>query len=184
MNRAKQLIKVGDQTLLERSIEQALASKLGPVTVVYGAHQEQVVPLLKQWSVQALYNPDWAEGLGASIRNGVNAIISQKVADNILIMLADQPLVDASLLQKLVSIHHDKGNRVTACQYENTIGVPAIFSSSTFSELQKMQGDKGAKTLMRKYKASNELTLLDTPNASIDLDTPEDVSNFLDQFNK
>lgn len=182
MHRAKQLIKIGGQTLLERAIEQALASKIGPVLVVYGAHQEQVTPLLQRWPVQAIYNPDWEEGLGASIRSGVEAILDQKIPDNLLIMLADQPLIDASLLQSLVSLHLDKGCIITACQYEDTIGVPAVFSPSIYSDLQKMQGDKGAKALMMKCKASHELALLFTPNAGVDLDTQEDVSDFLNQY--
>lgn len=176
MQEAKQLIQIDGKTLLENAIEQALASQLGSVYVVYGAHQELVLPLIERCPVKAVENPGWEEGLGSSIRAGVAAVESS--VDQLLIMLADQPLVNAALLQQLATQQSISTDSISACTYGDTIGVPAIFPVSTFSFLQKIQGDKGAKSLMLAFQKQNKLRLLEAPSAAIDLDTQEDVSKF------
>ncbi len=179
MQQAKQLIRIGEQTLMERAIDQALKSEIGPVMVVYGAHKERVLPLLKKWPVDIVNNPDWNDGLGKSISTGISALLGENPPEHILIVLADQPLIEAKLLKDLTKLHLKTGKLITACQYGKTIGVPAIFSASTFDHLEKLKGDKGAKAIMKRYKAIGQLGLFKAPAASIDLDTPEDLSKFL-----
>ena len=57
------------------------------------------------------------------------------------------------------------------------VGVPALFSNSLFSELINLEGDKGAKNLMRKYQ--DEVLAIPIPEAAIDIDTPDDYEKLL-----
>jgi molybdenum cofactor cytidylyltransferase len=59
-----------------------------------------------------------------------------------------------------------------AARYEGRIGVPAVLPRRHWRALKALQGDQGARALLR---GSKELTLVDMPEASLDIDTPADV---------
>jgi molybdenum cofactor cytidylyltransferase len=56
--------------------------------------------------------------------------------------------------------------------------VPAIFPESMFSELLALQGDTGAKPIIKKYAKLGKVTAVSIPNAQFDIDTPQDWEKF------
>ena len=66
--------EIGGKPLVRIAAEQALASQAGPVIVVTGHQREQVEAALKDLDVRFVHNPDYAEGLGTSLRAGIGAV--------------------------------------------------------------------------------------------------------------
>ena len=170
----KQLIEFEGQTLIERITETALSIS-EEVLIVLGGNSELILPKLERFNnvISTIYNPDWKEGMGTSIRIGVEKLAEN--SDLIIILLADQPFISKVLLQNMLQSYAKTQNPIVSCIYSNTLGVPILFDKSVFFELLKLNGDKGAKSFLHLYK--NRISTIDFPEAIVDIDTLEDVEN-------
>jgi molybdenum cofactor cytidylyltransferase len=117
-------------------------------------------------------NADWERGIGTSIRAGVSAADTLGVA-NVLVMLCDQPFVDAALLGALVAKFDGGGVLGAACRYGETIGVPALFGPTLVRSLRILEDEEGAKKVLA--RAAADLAVIDAPSAAVDVDTEDDV---------
>jgi len=151
----KQLLKWKSSNLLENAIKEI--SELSDTDSVY-----------------IIRNDSWEQGLGNSIAFGVNYILNKNIkVDGILLMLADQPLIDSDYLNSIIEKFKPNQNQIVASSYLNgKKGVPALFNKSCFEELTKLQGDTGAKALIENY--SKNVTLIKGGNKLDDIDTLED----------
>lgn len=173
MGRTKQLLPWGNTTLLENAVSTAYESGLEEILVVLGAKANTIKATLDSMPCQITVNSQWEEGLGSSIRKGVSHILaSASIPDGILIILADQPFVNADYLKKL--IHHFKNGdgSIICSNYGKKLGVPAIFESKYFAKLQGLRGDKGAGGIIKNH--IHDSYGLEAENITMDLDTHED----------
>src|SRR5262245_4122608 len=70
----KLIAQIGGKPLVRIAAEQAIASHAGPVIVVTGHEREKVEAVLNGLKVRFVHNPDYAEGLGTSLRVGIAAV--------------------------------------------------------------------------------------------------------------
>ncbi len=167
----KQLVRLNGRPMLHRAV--AVASQIAgnAVTVVLGAHAEQLAPLLRHSTASVLVNRHWNEGMGSSLREGVRALPS--TCEAVLIMLADQPKVSAPDLGRLAAAWHNHPQSIVAASFAGRCGAPAVFPRECFSDLLQLRGDQGARNLFERY--STRLVRVPLPQAAIDIDTPEDL---------
>jgi len=161
----KQLVMLAGETLLERAIRTALEAGCSPVVVVLGAAYVEILGHNPLANAIPVINAKWAEGMASSIRLGVQTLnLVAKDAGGAVLMACDQPAVTASHLRALLASGH-----LTASAYAGRQGVPAYFPKTAFASLMKLQGDAGARDLLR------ETAAIDLPNGEIDIDTAVDV---------
>ena len=168
---AKQLVRVAGRPLLHTAVARAAEVAGTAVMVVLGARAAELTPLLTHSRSSVVINRDWREGLGSSIRAGVARLPPSCTA--VLLMLVDQAAVTAEDLKRLVSAWRRQPEYIAAACYGATTGVPAIFPRSTFSDLQALRGDVGARVLLQRNP--DRLVRVPMPSAAIDIDTPEDL---------
>lgn len=109
------------------------------------------------------------DGLASSIRAGVAALPSHVEA--VVIALADQPFVSPGIVRSLRERWSAGGVMAVAPRYREGRGHPVLFGRSTFSALQALQGDEGAKTLLESL--GPDLALVDVDERMpADVDTP------------
>ena len=70
----KMLAEIGGKPLVRIAADQAVASRAKPVIVVTGHEREKVEAALKGLPVRLVHNPDYAEGLGTSLKAGIAAV--------------------------------------------------------------------------------------------------------------
>jgi len=175
MNEPKQLLRFDGKTLLRRAAETAVASIYEPTIVVLGANFEKTKAEIADLPVEIVFNADWPRGLSASIKAGLENLL--KIAPEIaaaVITLADQPLVTANHLNLLAEKFYQTNTPVIAAVYNETCGVPALFTRAVFDDFKALSGDKGAKAIIEKHRAVR--ATVDLPAAEFDIDTPEDFS--------
>ena len=85
-------------------------------------------------------------------------------------MLCDQPFVSTGLLNELAAAGAE--NDLVACVYNNTAGVPVLFTTKYFGELQLLTGDEGAKQLLLKY--GEDVLTIPFRMGGVDIDTMND----------
>lgn len=165
----KQLLRdAHDIALLTHSVRAALDGGCAPVIVVLGAasdHVRSVVPT----GAECVENAQWAEGMSTSIRVGVHAV-GHSPASGLLLLACDQPAVTAEHVRALLEAHASHGQRVVS-EYDGVHGIPAVWPRADWDALTALDGDRGAKALLRGTETS--VTLAD---GARDLDTPEDVA--------
>lgn len=173
----KQLIQVEGKSLIRRITDVALSLQLGPVVVVLGANRNQLADELAGLRVTLMDNPFWETGMASSLKTGLAALyLTQKDIDAVLVLLTDQPHVDAGLIQQMIHTQQESGKGIVACEYAGEPGVPVLFQGKYISELLTLEGDRGAKSIVRKH--TDDCELLPFALGAVDLDTPADVARF------
>lgn len=182
MGQTKQLLRIGEESLLQRTVRVALRSLFQPIVVVLGANREKIEPELSQFSVSFVLNPNWSSGMGSSIKTGLDCLLLQAPElEAVIVLVADQPLLHSGVLLDLQALRQVQQVPLAVSRYANTLGVPALFTRELFPELQRLDGASGAKSLIQQYQ--NQAAILDFPEGALDLDTPEDWLAFLTKIN-
>jgi xanthine/CO dehydrogenase XdhC/CoxF family maturation factor/CTP:molybdopterin cytidylyltransferase MocA len=175
MGRPKQLLTYDGRTFLRNAAEMAVASVCRPIIVILGANADRLHSEIGGLPVQPVVNERWAEGLGSSIRAGVEALERcdrEEAAEAVVLMLCDQPFVTAAVIDELVTAYRSSGKRLIASEYGGTMGVPALFGREYFAELAALSGAAGAKQIIAVH--ASEVVRVPFPNGATDIDTPED----------
>lgn len=177
LGQPKQLIQMGGKSLLLRAAESAIASGASPVMVVLGRDAETFAAELAGLPVLPVTNESWREGMGSSLRCGLEALQREDSSTAaVLLMVCDQPWVTAAHLRELWERYVASG-KVVAVRHGDGPGGPAIFPARYVADLVQVVGDKGARSLLRSLPAA-EIELVELPEAGFDLDTPEDLERF------
>lgn len=181
LGKPKQNLVFQGQTLLQRAIQNALASVCESVIVILGGNAEAIQATLKDQPVPVIYNVNWQEGMASSIRKGL--IELQKLVPQItsaVLMLCDQPFADASIINQLIQKKSTAQQNIIASEYDGTIGSPALFDRSLFSELLQLTGSEGAKKLLVKY--AEDVATIPFLLGAIDIDTAGDYERLGNDF--
>ena len=169
----KQLLRYRMRPLLVRAVAAArTALPRAPLVVVIGAHALRLRLVLRRAEPGAriVTNSSWRDGMATSLRAGLVAVPRTKRA--VLVLLVDQPRVDAAAIERLVTAWRRHPGRLAAARYDGRAGVPAILPHRYWRTAKALQGDRGARALLR--DAQNP-TLVEMPEAALDIDTPSDV---------
>ena len=171
----KMLAEIGGKPLVRIAVEQAMASRAKPVIVVTGHQHEKVESALKGLPVRLVRNPDYAEGLGTSLKTGIAAVPEN--ADGAIVCLGDMPQVDAALIDRLVSAFDpERGALVVVPGINGRRGNPVVWARRFFHDLMSIQGDIGARHLIGTYaEAVVEIPVVGAASLT-DVDTPESLS--------
>jgi len=176
----KQLLQFRDETLVRGSVKTALAVSV-KVVVTLGERIEILREEITDLPVQVAENEDWKSGMSGSIKVGLKKLTeTNEELDGALVMVCDQPLVDRILLEKIIKTFTKTDVLIVACEYQNTVGVPALFHRKLFPEIFALDSPNGAKQLIEKYRARTAVIAF--PEGAIDVDTPDDYENLTRNF--
>jgi molybdenum cofactor cytidylyltransferase len=168
----KLVAEIAGKPLVRIAAEQALASRAKPVIVVTGHERDRVEAALAGLPVRLVHNPDFAQGLGTSVKAGIAAVPAS--ADGAIICLGDMPQVDAALIDRLIAAFDpEKGALAVVPAINGGRGNPVLWSRRFFPDLMAIEGDIGARGLIGRYgEAVVEVPVIGKA-AFTDIDTPE-----------
>jgi len=171
----KLVAEIGGKPLVRIAAEQALGSRAKPVIVVTGHERERVEVALAGLPVRFVNNPDYAEGLGTSLKAGIAAVPAD--ADAAIVCLGDMPQVDSQLIDKLVAaLDPERGALVVVPIFDGRRGNPVVWSRRFFPDLMSISGDIGARHLIGSYAEAVVEVPVAGEAALTDVDTPESFS--------
>ncbi len=161
--------------LLRRMAMVARASQASSVTVVLGYRHEELRHILSGLDVHSIVNPDFASGMASSLAAGFATEDAQE-ADGVMVMLADMPAVTTEHLDWMIKAFTDAGDRsIVRAVSAGQPGNPVILPSSLRASVLQIQGDVGARHLIK----SSGLPIINVEigqAAETDVDTPEAVA--------
>jgi molybdenum cofactor cytidylyltransferase len=168
----KLLAEIAHRPLVRIAAEEALKSRAKPVIVVDGHQRDQVERVLAGLPLSVVHNPDFANGLGTSLKAGIAAVPAD--ADGAIVLLGDMPQVDAALIDRLIAAFDpDRGALVVVPTFEGKRGNPVLWSRRFFPDLMAIEGDVGARNLISRYGEAVVEVPVEGKAALVDVDTPE-----------
>ena len=154
--------------LISRALEAASAVSAHKACVVTGS--DEIAAFAQTYGFDVIRNPDAHLGQSHSIHLGIAAMRDMDAA---LLMVCDQPRLTAQSLVRLADAFRDSGKGIACLRDETHTGNPAVFSKAYFSQLLALEGDRGAKGILR----ANPNDLLEVccayENELADADTPQ-----------
>lgn len=174
---AKQLLDFEGEKLLQIMIDAAEMSSSNACLVVLGAYKEEIRKNINFQSCEIVINEDWSAGLSSSMKIGLSIMIEKYALDQILFMLSDQPFVNKDLLDKMIKTQQKTGKGIVACRYEDTLGVPVLYTKKYFEKLLQLKEKEGAKKLI--FNHLDDCETVDFEHGKIDIDTQDDYEKLL-----
>ncbi|MGA7275703.1 MAG: nucleotidyltransferase family protein, partial [Candidatus Udaeobacter sp.] len=128
LGQPKQLLRFRGKSLVQHIVAAARQAGCSPVIVVIGSDSEKVTGELRSTNAVIVENENWQRGIGSSIRAGVQGLIDYAPEiDAIILLVCDQPGVNADTIRNLIKLREEMKKRIVASRYADTLGVPALF---------------------------------------------------------
>jgi len=175
--RPKALVELHGQTLAERGVNVLRAGGARPILVVTGA-----VPI-ELSETRTVYNPEWRTGMGSSLRAALQALTgtgtgvgTETDVGAVVVALADQPLVGAEAVARLIAAYRD-GASVAVAAYGGQPRNPVLLAREHWAEVvATATGDQGARTFLRARPDLVTLVECGDTGRPDDIDTPADLA--------
>ena len=160
LGRNKLLLPFSGGTVVSATIVRVLQSPVDRVVLVLGHEAELVrarAGLPEDSRLSAVENPGWSSGMASSLRVGLEA---SGDAEAVIVALGDQPGIDPAVVARVVAafragaslavpVHGDP-----AAPDGERLGHPVLFGRALFAELRALEGDTGAREVVRRHWAS------------------------------
>ena len=172
LGQAKQLVQHNGKSLIQNAVDLACSISPREIIVISGAHQQAVKDALQHPPVRWVHNPQWSTGMGGSIALGAAAMCPESTG--LMILLCDQWCIQEQDLRALLTTWQSDPARIVVAEADGHYMPPVIFPASCFRQLQRLEGDRGARSLFETH--ADLLTPITIENAVIDLDTPAQLA--------
>jgi len=153
MGTPKQLLPIGQSTLLDHVLAEALQSNLEMVVLVLGFKAEAIVKGLKSNlrhpKLKVIQNKNYSQGISSSLISGLSVV--EKDSEGVMILLGDMPHITANLINLLLHRYEQSPLCLAAVSSGGKRTHPVIIGRPFFSALHELRGDEGAKALFAEH---------------------------------
>jgi CTP:molybdopterin cytidylyltransferase MocA len=174
LGQPKALVTIAGRTLAERGLALLTEGGTDPVLVVTGAAPVSMA------TFRTVYNPEWRSGMGSSLAAGLAALTPDAdTRDEIgaaVIALADQPLIGAEAVRRLISAFDD-GAQVAVAAYGGQPRNPVLIARHLWPQvIAAAKGDAGARPFLRAHPELVTLVECADTGSPDDIDTEDDLA--------
>lgn len=178
--RQKLLFKIGDRTIIEKTVDNLLRSKVNEVILVLGFERDVIIKKFSKYDNEKLkivINPDYNNGMSSSIRAGLEKINTDSNA--IMISLGDQPFIVQEVIDSLIDCYNYGQKGIVVPLNDKEIrGHPVIISLKYYNSLKIMQGDIGARKIIENNCEDICFFKINTDKITADIDNLEDYDKY------
>lgn len=159
--------------LIRRVSAAAHGSRAERAHLVVGHQRDRIIRAIDGLEMDIVDNANFADGLSTSLKVAARAVPEH--VDGLLVVLGDMPGVTSQTLDRLITAFEQSGgSAIVRATHAGKRGNPVILPRALFAEIEKIEGDTGARHLVE----SAVLQVVDIElgeAASIDLDTQDAV---------
>lgn len=176
--RPKALLELGGVPLIRRQLIALSGAGVDEVVVVLGHHAEHIEPVVQDFPVTLVRNPQPDDGQASSLRIGLQALTGK--LDAVLVALADQPLINAQDIGALIGAYkkRSEGISVVVPQVHGEPGNPVIFSADVREQILQGDANVGCRQWRAAHPESVAPFVTDNRRFRVDLDTLDDIERF------
>lgn len=180
MGGPKAILDFRGTPLITRAVRTAFAGGCDRVCAVVGAEIERAASYAEAAGAFVAVNEAWAEGMGTSLRTGLDAVeAAEPEASAALVLLVDQPYITANAIAAVLSAGRGRedGGVLAAAVYETGRGHPVLIGRAHWEALRPtLSGDVGARAYLHAHQDELILVPCDAVADPRDLDRPEDLA--------
>jgi nicotine blue oxidoreductase len=167
----KALVEHRGRLLVEHAASVLRDGGCVPVVVVLGAQSDEVRSRASLGDAVLVDNPDWATGMGSSLRAGLAALADSDVTAAVVVPV-DTPGLTAAAVRRVVALVTPQ--TLVRAVYDGEPGHPVALGRAHWAGAAAgATGDQGA----REYLRDHEVIKVDCADVAIgaDADRPEDL---------
>ncbi|MFB8755400.1 nucleotidyltransferase family protein [Streptomyces nigra] len=174
--RPKALLPYRGRLLVEHAAGVLRAGGCARVHVVLGARAADVRRRAALDGCVVVENPEWAEGMGSSLRAGLDSVAGTG-ARAALVLLVDQPGIGPEAVARVLGAYRDRSSLVTAA-YDGVRGHPVLFGAAHWAGVSAAAtGDRGARAYLKEHAGSITLVECGDVAEPYDIDTEADLAH-------
>lgn len=172
----KQLLKIGDSTLLSMVVNTAIKSNLDRVVLVLGykadAIKASMGEKLLNSGITTVVNPRYQEGMSTSLQCGLKEI--QDEFPSIMVLMGDQPLLRYEIINLILRAFRSSGKEICAPVHNGRRGLPVCFTKRFYDDIFAIKGDMGAREIIRNNPEEIISIKIEDPESFLDIDDKND----------
>jgi CTP:molybdopterin cytidylyltransferase MocA len=150
--RSKYLEPVRGVPMIERIVAKAADWPVDEVMVVLGPDADEIISTADLGEATIVIDPEWKEGIAASLRVGIDLLLRGGVTDRIVLALGDQPGVEGETVAALL----ESPSAAVVPKYRYRRGFPVVLSSDLWDQLLGLEGPVDVHDLLESHPAGVE----------------------------
>lgn len=176
--RPKALLDHQGRPLVENAVRVLREGGCTRVHVVLGADADVVREKASLPGCVLIDNPDWAEGMGSSLRAGLDSLgEAGNGTDAVaaLVSLVDQPGIGPAAIARVYAAYRSPAT-LAAAAYDGERGHPVLFGADHWAGIAASAvGDRGARAYLKEH--AGDVTRVECGDVAqaYDIDTPADL---------
>ena len=175
MGEAKQLLRLGESTVLGQTLENLHGAGVDEIVLVLGFSAQtilQQLPVSATEDLKVVVNEDYEHGMASSLREGLSSLDPQ--TDAALVVLADQPFIRPETLDRIIDRHRRTNAQIVIPLYKGFRGNPVLLHRSVFPEIMALDGDIGCRAIFGSHLEGIVKVEVDDVGILLDIDNKDD----------
>jgi molybdenum cofactor cytidylyltransferase len=170
----KMLLDFGGKTMLERVIENVIASDITNILIVLGAEEDKLIQIVSKYQVSYCYNENYAEGMLSSVKCGIRNLPPGYEAA--LVFQGDQPFITSNVNSYVIEAYRSTGKGIVIPTSGGKRGHPLLIDRKYRNEIDLIDSSQGLRSLA--YRFSDDVAEVETfdPGILKDFDTYSDYA--------
>jgi len=169
----KLLLRLNGRTVIDHVLNAITAARIDETVVVLGHKPEEMIDAVtsRRGAVRIVVNQDYERGMVTSFQQGLRLLSH---ADAVFLVLGDQPMLDATLLEAMMRHLADHPEAlIVSPVYEGKKGHPVLFRRTIFGEILNLGNNATIREVTHRH--ADRLLALEAPQwTTFDMDTPEE----------
>ena len=134
--------------LIKHAVSNVLNSSIDELIIVLGYQKEAIEKIIEEnKKIKFIANPNFESGIASSIKKGLDSL--SKETEAFFICLGDMPNVNKEIYNQLINASFsNKDKEIFVPYYQERQANPILFSKKMKEEIQKIEGDFGAKKII------------------------------------
>ena len=171
----KLLAEINGELMIAKVLNAIAASEADEVIVVLGHEADQVsqkLIALRHPKLTWLVNDNYRAGIATSLTCGIAALAND--ITGALICLSDMPYITTADYNQIIQAYRKASTPCICIPFvQQQRGNPLLWDQFFFPEIKQLQGDTGAKQLLKKYRQYWLEVPFTSNNVLLDIDCPE-----------
>jgi molybdenum cofactor cytidylyltransferase len=182
MGKVKLTLPLGDKQLIEWVLQAVKLAPLDKYFLVVRPEDKEMIKIGESWGAEIVLNPEYRSGMSSSIRKALYQI-SSEVVEGIFILLGDQPLINPSIIFKMLKAFTPGKREIVVPFYKDKQGNPVLFDNYWRDELLELSGDVGGRVLIKAHPERIKRVKISDESIFLDIDREKDYEKIKSIFN-
>ncbi len=177
MGTVKQLLPLGDRTVIRHCLDRIAGAGIRDIVVVLGVNGGDIAGEIAGSGAKIVFNPEPESEMAESVRCGLRLVDASSTG--VLVCLSDHPRVSPETFRILLQLHHKSPDRIIVPFHQGRRGHPTLFPVRMINEIF---GGSRLNEIVNRSPERLTCVGVNDEGVLMDMDTPEDYRRLLQKM--